>query len=209
MKTRSVLGILAAAVPLLFSTIGYANWYVSHEKTDWDKYVEYDEGEYADADYAYPSSAPYTYTWADASVEIEGEEEYKGAGAYAYVYWTDTIVDYDPEWDPPLLAHVVSEVWAQGYAEYARTVSEYSVQAVATGYANGYSTMAGVLFNEPEGGDIDTDYFDEDIDIYENGYPIYLREFAFATAGTGTTEDRVKVAAHADSDTSCVVVQNP
>jgi hypothetical protein len=118
-------------------------------------------------------------------------------------------MDYDPEWDPPLLAHVISEVWAQAYAEYGRTVSEYSTQAVATGYASGHSTMAYVQFSEPEGGDIDTDYFDEDINIYENGYPIFLRELAFTTAGALTTEDKVKVAAHADSDTSCVVVQNP
>jgi hypothetical protein len=207
MKAWSLAGILVVAVPLLFSTTGHA-WYVSYEVTDCEEYM--DGG--GNGDY-YPYSdyggAFASYSYADVWAFIEGEEQYTWAGAYAYVYWTETILGYDPEWDPPLLANVTSLVYTAAYALYDLDDSDYEGDAAATGYANGYSTSAYVEISDPEAGDIDTDWFDEDIDIYENGYPIYLREFAYAVASTLTTEDKVKLVAYAESDTACTVDQNP
>lgn len=207
MKPWSIAGILVAVAGLLFSsTPCYATWWVDHDITDLDQYEVCDEGEYAHSDYGGPYQA---YSYADVWVYIEGEEQYKGAMADAYVYWTDTIMDYDPEWDPPLLATVTSDVYAMAYGQYELEDSDYNAAAVATGYASGYSTSAYVGIVNPEDGDIDTDWFNEHIDIYQNGYPIYLREFAYATAGALTTEDKVKARGYADSETTCVVVQNP
>ena len=100
-------------------------------------------------------------------------------------------------------------MYAKVYAEYARTVSDYDATAAATGYASGYSTSAYVQISDPEAGDIDTDWFNHYINITQNGYPIYLREFAYATAQTLTTEDKVKAYAYADSETTCDVAPIP
>jgi len=100
-------------------------------------------------------------------------------------------------------------VYTWTYAQYDLDNSDYDTVAAATGYASGYSASAYVQISEPDAGDVDGDWFDEDIDIYTNGYPIYLEEFAYATAQTLTTEVKVKAWAYADSDTTCEVVQNP
>jgi hypothetical protein len=207
MKACSLATILVVVVPLLCSTTGYA-WYVSREVTDSEKYEDEGGNGYHDPEADY-GGAGASYSYASAVARIEGEEQYTWAAAYAYIYWTDTILGYDPEWDPPLLANVTSFVWAQAYGCYDRENSDYEADAAATGYASGYSTSAYVEVVDPEAGDIDNDWFDEDIDINENGYPIYLREFAYATASTLTTEDKVEAGAYADSDTDCTVVQNP
>jgi len=207
MKPWRIAGILAVAVSLWCSTTGYA-WYVSRQLTDWDEYDEkVGEGSYAESKYGGPFRANITY--ADVYAEIEGEEQNCAGGAYAYVYWTDTILGYDPEWDPPLLAQVSSEVYTWTYAQYDLEDSEYDTSVAATGYASGYSASAYVQISEPDAGDVDGDWFDEDIDIYENGYPIYLEEFAYAAAQTLTTEQKVKASAYATSETTCVVIQNP
>jgi hypothetical protein len=203
MKAWNIFGILVVALaPLLSSTPCQAFW-VYTEVTDYDKYMN-DGGEgdhYADSDYGGELYVSYAEAWA----QIEGTEENTAGAAYAYIYWTDTVLGYDPEHDPPIRAHVTSDVYTKVYAEYARTVSDYDATAAATGYASGYSTSAGVLISEPEAGDIDTDWFNHYITITENGYPIYLREFAYATAETLTTEDKVKAYAYADSETTCEV----
>ena len=104
MKAWSTVGILAVVVALLCSTTASA-WYVSREYTDTDKYETNSEDTgYAKADYGGHSTA---YSYADVYAEIEGEQQDAYGGAYAYVYWTDTIMGYDPEWDPPLLAVTV------------------------------------------------------------------------------------------------------
>jgi len=203
MKACNIVGILIIAVgSLLSSTPCHAFW-VYTEITNLDKYeTEGGEGEhYADSDYGGESSFSYVEAWA----EIEGTEQNTLGGGYAYIYWTDTVLGYDPEHDPPIRAHVTSDLYTKVFAEYARTVSDYDATAAATGYASGYSTSAGVQISEPEAGDIDNDWFNKYISITENGYPIYLREFAYATAEALTTEDIVKAYAYAESETICEV----
>jgi hypothetical protein len=210
MKAWTIAGVLVAVAGLLVSSAaGYAEWWVDHETTDCDKYESEggEGGHHASANY-YPYYSPYV-TYADVWAQIEGEQQNTAAAGYAYIYWTDTIMDYDPNWDPPLLAHVSSLAWAQAYALYDLDGSDYDATAAAHGYANGYRVDPYIQISNPESGDIDNDWFDEDIDIFENGYPIYLREFAYATAQTLSTEVKVKATAYADANTVCVVVQNP
>jgi hypothetical protein len=207
MKAWSIIGILAVGVFCLSSSPGYGAWWVSRETTDVKEYeTGGGEGTY-DKDAV--EGGYFDLAWALAWVEIDYTQENTGAAAYAYRYWTETITDYDPERDPPLVAHVsclaYASTWAAGELEY----SDYWTQADGYGYASGYSAEAYVEISSAEDGDIDTDWFDEDIDIYQNGYPIYLRKFAYASASAFTTSDWVTAHAYGESDLDCVVEQNP
>jgi hypothetical protein len=206
MKAWSFAGILVMIVsPLLLSTPCRA-WWVDHEVTDSDLYTDTSEGQHADGDYAGPLvSGP---SWADAWSEIDYPEENAYGASHAYVYWTDWITDYDPESDPPLVAHLKSVVYSQAYALYELEGSDYYAVGAAWGYANGYSANAYVEIAEPQDGDISTDYFDEDLEnITQNG-PIYLRELAYAGAETWSTEDTVQAAAYGECETTCVVEES-
>jgi len=205
MKAYSLAPILVGAVSLLFSsTPGYATWWVDYDVTDAVKYEEKGgEGEYgANADYA-------TYCYADAYAQIEGSEQNAYGGCYAYLYETDTIMDYDPEVDPPLVAHVSCETYSLVMAFYDPDVSQYDATAATQGYAGGYQADTYAQISEPTDYDADPDGFDKDIDVSYNGYPLYLREFAYATAWTESTETMVKAWAHAQCDVDREIEENP
>jgi hypothetical protein len=208
MKAWTIAGILVAVAGLLVSSAAGYDWWVDHEITDCDTYSDHSEGADAGSDYGGPDREYASYAYALA--QIEGEQQNEAGAAYAYVYWTDTIMGYDPNRDPPLLAHVTLDAYTKAYASGDLGGSDYDATAAAHGYVNGYRVDPYVLISEPEDGDINTDFLPVDIDIYENGYPIYLREFAYTTAETlSTGEYYVYAEAYADVNSVCVVEQNP
>jgi len=108
MKGYSVVGILVVAAGLLLSSsTGHAAYWVDYEVTD---YVAYEE-EGGDGQHD-PSAERDPYCSATSWAQIEGSEQNAYAGCYAYVYETDTIMDYDPQVDPPLVAHVSCQTFS-------------------------------------------------------------------------------------------------
>jgi len=94
-------------------------------------------------------------------------------------------------------------------AFYDVEISDYAAVAATQAYAGGYQVDTYAQISEPSDEDLDPGSFDEDIDVSYNGYPLRLREFAYATAGATSTEGTVYVWAYAKSDVDREIEANP
>jgi len=204
MKLSNAIAVLAlAASVLFFSTSAYARPYQDHREQVYD-YSYFDDG---GEGYSYANAGTDPSSWAEAIVEIEDPEENTYGGGYAQYDWKVYITDYDPQADPNLTAEVSCAAISILIGQYDLLNSDYYGCAAANGYANGYRAETALAITEPDDGDVDTDYFSEEIDMSYNGATVYLGDFAYAQAEAYSTSDKVHVYAFGQAVSACEIVE--
>lgn len=202
MKLSNAIAVLALAGSVLsISTSADALPYTEHRDQVYD-YSYFDDG---GEGYSYANAGTDPSSWAEAIVEIEDPDENTYGGGYAQYDWKVYITDYDPQVDPALTAHVSCDAISILFAEYELSNSDYYGCAAANGYANGYRAETALAITEPDDGDVDTDYFSEEIDMSYNGATVYLGDFAYAQAEAYSTSDKVRVYAFGQAVSSCEI----
>ena len=193
MKAYNIIGVLTVAASLLFFCSADYAYEVHNETLDHDTDTQTMGNGYAGAN-------DFPDAWAWASAWIDSEDPESGGSAYGYADKKCYITDYEPN-DPNLTGYVTGACTAEAYAVGDREDSDYWLKAAGWGYGAGNYASAYVEVTEPEGGDVDTDWFAVYVDMSYEGATVYYGHLGLAQAVAYSTSGEVRVTANGGAQT--------
>lgn len=147
-----------------------------------------------------------TYYPATAGAEITIYEEdiddwAEGEGYACRKLW---ITDYNNE-----TLNAECECWcsATGGAYYDIENSDYVLSVTGCSYAGEYTAFASIYLSDPEDGDLDTDYFYQEIDMSYSGATLYYGEYAYASVYAYSTSNHLELETDSGANASITIVE--